>query len=577
MSQTRIEKLTQMGLVGFAVITFSLLLYRITLHADVADEIMNLSISYRIVLGDIPFYHIQEVYQTGAIFTVPFVWLFVKLTGGTTGIILYSRVVYIVVLIICAVLMYRLIRHYMRKKLAFLLSYVIVFFELYSLFYLWYDTEAVIFCLLGDLAIVKAVEQCNMDRKSFLYLVSAGVLHSCMAAVHVALIPMAVGTGIFLFAFVYLHCGKKIGDAVKCVGAYAAFPVIIVVLAGIVLLFTGNLENVWAYLLDMLNSRNVIDHNLLDTILAVKDSYMVVNTYLVNITKFLLVLYVVTWIVPKVFPFFAFAIVILPICNQYLLQEGSVRGVPNYLSYFALWAPLLYLQIRRKEKIDRCLWYIFWLPFPISAVFIPFFVVSGNGIFIKAWQMCLPAALVGLYYIIRIWKEKAGEESLKISGFLLAIVSLTLLLNSYKYVFLNEPLIEKEDIRLTEGIYAGIKVNESMECMPELERMVQKYTKDCETILVSSEIRCIYLMSDLKPLTRTTEMATNFDGMLQRWQLNLEYFKKFNMLPDIMFLEAYDLEDEEIWKLLNENYRFINVETIGNHTIYIYKEKQGTE
>ena len=114
---------------GFVILTFTLLLYRITLHADVDDEIMNLSIAYRMTKGDIPFYHIQESYQLGAIFLAPFLWFYVKLTGGTTGIVLYSRLIYIAVLAICAILTYRSLQHYLKKGLAFFISYVIVFFE----------------------------------------------------------------------------------------------------------------------------------------------------------------------------------------------------------------------------------------------------------------------------------------------------------------------------------------------------------------------------------------------------------------------------------------------------------------
>lgn len=568
------KKIAKAGQWGFVILTFALLLYRITLHADVNDEIMNLSISYRIILGDIPFYHVQEVYQIGAIFMVPFVWLFVKLTGGTTGIVLYSRVLYILVLVGCAVLMYRLLRNYMRKDLAFFLSYVIVFFELFSLYYLWYDSMAVIFCLLGNLAIVKAVDLCKGGTKRYLFLMLAGMLHFCMAAVHVGLIPMALGTALFLFMLVCLHYRRNWKRAVKCVGAYAFFPIVILLLALLIILVTGNLENVIVYLQNMLGSRGSQMQSISDILREVIDSYMVTNSYLINLTKGLLVVYVLTLIFPKLYPVLMFGIIIFPIYNQYRLPETSVRGLPNYLSYLALWAPLLFLLLRKKEKLDWCLWYIFWLPFPLSAVFTPLFSLTSVYGPIKAWQMCLPAGLAALYYMIRLWKEKVGENSIVICKLLTAVVCLTLLWTGYRFVFLNQPLIEKDDVRLTEGIYAGIKVNESMECMPEMQKMVQKYVDGAETILASSEIRCIYLMSDLRPFTRTTEMATNSDGTMRRWWRQLDYFWKIGNIPDLMFLEWYDLEDEGIYGILDVYYEPACVEYIGEHTIYVYKRAE---
>lgn len=556
---------------GFVLVTFALLLYRITLHADVNDEIMNLSIAYRMTMGDIPFYHIQESYQLGAIFLVPFVWLFVKLTGGTTGIVLYSRVVYIMVLAVCAILTYRLLRNYLEKGTAFFISYVIVFFELYSMFYLWYDTEALIFFLLGALSIVNALEQSKSNRQKYVRFALAGICHSCMAVAHVSAIPVALGVAVLIAVLVYLHYGKRVPETVKCVCAYAAFPLSVVLLAVIVLVITGNLGTIIAFLGNIIQSRLQIEFNLLEIILNVKDTYMTINAYLVEVTKVLLVVYVLTWIFPKLFPVLAFGMIVLPIYNQQLLPETSVRGLPNYIAYLALWAPLLYLFIKKKDKFDRCLFYIFVVPIFISAVFIPLFSMTSSYGPIKAWQMFLPGMLATLYYIAKIWKERVNAQKTGYCKFFYMIVSLTLLYNAYSFVYLCYPLIEKDNVRLTEGIYAGIKVNESMECMEEMQKMVEQYTDGCETILASSEIRCIYLMTDLKPFTVTTEMATVADGEIRSWYWQMEYFKKFNALPDIMFLQSYDLMDENFAEIKEAKYEFVKRELIGEHEIIIYK------
>lgn len=557
---------------GFVLLTFTLLIYRITLHADVYDEIMNLSISYRITLGDIPFYNIQEAYQIGAIFTAPFVWLFVKLTGGTTGIILYSRVIYILTLVGCAILIYRLMKHYLKKEIAFFLSYIIVFFELFSLFYLWYDSEAVVFCLLGNLFIARGLEQSRNTKQMYAFLMLAGVLHSFMAAAHVALIPMAIGTAVCIMILEYRCYAKKGIAAMKCVLAYTAFPLFVIMAALFLILFTGKMTMVTEYLEQILASRGVGEFHLFATIRSVIESYLSVNPYFLKITGVLLILYILAWIFPKTFPLFAFAMVVLPIYNQYLLPETSVRGLPNYLSFLAVWVPFLYAMIRKKQSFDRCLLFIFWVPPILSAVFIPLFSMTSSYGPIKAWQMCLPGALTALYYLAVVWKERAGMESIGICKALYMVVSLVLLLNAYKFVYLNQPFIESENKRITEGIYWGIKVNPKMECMVDIQRMVEAYSEGCETILASSGIRAIYLMTDLKPFTGTTEYATFFDGDIQRWSRQREYFERFGGLPDIMFLEYYDLQDEFFEDILYVKYELLNVETIGTHEIYVYKK-----
>ena len=559
----------------FVLITFTLLLYRITFHADNMDEIMNLNIAYRIVLGDIPFYHIQETYQFGALFMVPFLWLFVKLTGGTTGIILYSRVVYIAVLVICAIVTYRLLRGYMDKCNAFFLSYSVCFFELLSLFYLWYDSEAVVFCLLGNLSAIAALEKQKSIKQKYMYLVLAGGFHFCMVIAHAALAPMAVGIAIVISVAVYFYYERNLFASIKCSFFYALIPLVIIVLGIAVVCLFGKMEMVLGYVAGLLSSRGVGTIDIFSIIESVYTCYISVNGYFVKITAVLVVAYLLGCIVPKTFWIFAFGVIILPIYNQYLLPETSVRGLPNYLSYIALWAPFLYLLIREKQKVDHGMFYIMWLPSLISVLFIPMFSMTGTYGPVKAWQMCLPGALTSLFFMHRIWKERVGENTLVICQTLYMIVSLTLLLNAYKYVYLNEPLISVTgNVRLSDGIYSGIKVNSKMECMVDVQKMVEEYSEGCSTIMASSEIRQIYLMTDLRPLTRTTEMVTYFDGEVGRWDLQLEYFERFNQIPDVLFLEVYDLQDPNIESFLNRNYKLINKENIGMHKIYVYKKKE---
>lgn len=557
---------------GFVIITFALLLYRITLHADVDDEIMNLNIAYRMSKGDIPFYNIMESYQMGAIFLAPFVWFYVKITGGTTGIVLSSRFLYIIVLTICAILTYHLLQHYLKKDIAFFISYIIIFFELFGLFYLWYDSEAIIFLLLGDLAIIYALELSKSNRKRYFFLMLAGIAHSCMALAHISTAPMAIGIAIILAGITYAQYEKKVIGTVKNVLAYASFPLVMLVILILLLLITGNMQTMVAFLADLIGGRQQRELNIIKIIIEVKDTFMVHNIYLVQVTKLLLIIYALAWIFPKTFPVLALGMIALPIYNQMLLPQTSIKGVPNYIAYLALWSPLLYLLIKRKEKIDRCMMYILTLPIFISAIFIPVFSISGDTGPIKAWQMFLPGMITTLYFIARIWQERFGNKTLDYCKFFCALATLSLLYNVYSFNFKGAPMIDGNDTRLTEGIYAGIKVKPEIECMVDIQRMVEEYSEGCETILASKEIRPIYLMTDLKPFTATTEYATVSDGEKQRWYRQMDYFKKFNALPDIMFLEYYDLQDESFEETLDTNFELLSIETIDTHEIYVYKK-----
>lgn len=553
---------------GFVVATFFLLLYRITLHADTYDEITNLNISYRIAMGDIPFYHCWEAYQGGDIFLAPFIWLFVKATGGTTGIILFSRVLYIMILIVCAGLFNGLFKQYMNAENAFFLSYIIVFFEIYSLFYLWYDTVAIIFFFLGDLAIIYAVEN---PKKRALFLILGGICHCCMVISYFVFIPMALVIAICIAFLVYNFYNRRIGVAFKALCLYAVGAFIVTIVFLFYLEFNAGIEKVSEVLIMILSDRSVKEGSFFGIVFDVFKAFILANPYLSILSFGVLFAYFKVRKEQKYFWILAFGIVILPILNRLFLAETSVRGAASYLAYIGYWCPLLYLVIQRKINFDRCLLLICWLPFIVSMFLIPT-VSNYSGVGpIKAWQMCLPAALSSLYYIGKIWMEIYGENSFLPYGVLYGLVVISLLVNAYSFNFLNQPLIGSGDNRIKDGIYWGIKVKPEMECMVELETMVQEYTKGCETILASGEIKSIYLMTELKPVARMTEVAAVFDGEIYSWDNQIQYFEYFSTLPDIMFLEAYDLMDRKIINILDGKYRFVAEENIGQHNIYIYK------
>ena len=73
------------------------LVQRFRYATDLTDETFSIAMPYRFALGDKPFVDEIAIQQTAGIVLFPFVWLFVKLTGGGTGIVLYVRLVHLFV------------------------------------------------------------------------------------------------------------------------------------------------------------------------------------------------------------------------------------------------------------------------------------------------------------------------------------------------------------------------------------------------------------------------------------------------------------------------------------------------
>lgn len=84
------------------VFALGALVHRLRFSADLSDEAFSIALPYRFALGDRPFIDEVSTAQTAGLLLLPFVWLFVKLTGGSAGIVLFVRFVHLFIKAIAA-------------------------------------------------------------------------------------------------------------------------------------------------------------------------------------------------------------------------------------------------------------------------------------------------------------------------------------------------------------------------------------------------------------------------------------------------------------------------------------------
>ena len=84
------------------------------------DEQYALSISWRLVKGDALFYTMWEPHQLSALPAAVLLWLFYTVTGGTTGVLLFVRVVMVLAKAGLSVWFYRTMRSKLSAQTAFL-------------------------------------------------------------------------------------------------------------------------------------------------------------------------------------------------------------------------------------------------------------------------------------------------------------------------------------------------------------------------------------------------------------------------------------------------------------------------
>lgn len=618
-------------LIVFAAITALLMVYRVTFSADIYDEIINLNISYRIAMGDVPYYQCWEAFQGGDIFMAPFLWLYIHITGSTAGVVLYSRFIYLLALLALVCVAYNLLKRYLQRKEAFLVSFVIFFWELFCLFYLWYDTVSVLLLLLGDLLIAYALTTENGRRKKAFFL-AAGFVHCAMVLSYPAYLPLALGFAVILFVVDCAILKMSAKNAFIDVVFYGlgAFLFILPLLAW--LFSRVDVKHFLETLQIILGTRGPNDVTMLFVIKALLKGYLVTNklffpgtillslfyfgalknkksvaifllglyilplsqpyfftyevwsmlptplTYLLLVIPVVLLLGIVCYRVPTNDEWckaFLIGLFVLPVLN-YFCVDADRRCYPNYLSYLALWCPFVFCLCKNKSVFGKILLSFFWLPSMITTILIPttsvWDVTYGP---LKAWEALLPGALATIYFVVQVWNERFGtQRGPKGSLVLICICICTLLLNTYSYVYLNFPSLAFNKVLIKDGIYSGIKVTENMAARVDgLQEFVDENTQGCETILAGGYLRYFYMTSGLRPCAPSVEGPVGYtsDGE-PIWDITLKYFDYFDVRPDIMFLEPTEVGGEGE-KMIHQYYQLVDKTHMGEFDINVYKKK----
>jgi len=553
----------------FVLMSIILLFYRISIHADIYDEIINLSISYRVALGDIPFYNGWEAFQSGDIFMAPFLWLYIKIFNTTSGMILYSRLIYIGVFSILAIGFYRFFKLHLSQKAAFFLSYIIVFFEIYSLFYLWYDTVSIFFLCFGVLALLNSFEE-GAKWKQIFMTISAGFLHCFMAFSYPAYIILAVIIAVIVFYTSFQGGGFK--SALYKIMLYGGGALIFVSILIIYFQIYVGIEKIFETLSIITSSRSTNVFSILNILCDIFVSYVKVNKYLIPVTIILFIAYFASLRNPGKIKWFIWGLIILPGFNQFFIEKSTVMGLANYLSYLMIWCPFLYYMICNKKEIHKRIFAFLYYPSIASVICITLTTVYADIGPVKCWQASLPGALAALYFVVDLL-SKPKQNISKSLILLLHLITAILLFNSYSYIYLNQPYITWENKRMTDGLYWGIKVNDYIEDIIHLQNIVIATSDNCETVLASSELRPVYMMTQMRPYVWSVEAPAYYMDGIFHWDYSITYFEYFDTYPDIMYLCDYEIADNvDILNILEDKYQLIDKAYIMEKNIFIYKK-----
>lgn len=538
-------------LILIVIYVIGMMVFRIHLYADINDEIVNLAIAYRMARGQTPVVDMWEAFQGSGVYLSVFLRMFLAFTSSTEGIVLFSRYVYLGNLILLAWIAYDVIA-IIDRKTAILMSAIILCFNLYSLYYLWYDSEAVIFMSIALLLILKYW----MTGKSYnLYI--AGFFMGLMALAYPQFLVIAVVVVVYSGTLL----GKKNGTNIFREGKWQVFGgfsvfILVMVYIGIKSRFVGFFTG----LEEMLFSRTG-GGGKKTQIMDIFYSFYNINKVGVILSIVVILLYLYCRRHRKAVPYLCYSVIMVAVINQVLLKE-NYHNLQNIFAFLGLYAPIICSLLDDKQMRKGLS--ILWGSSYLSVFIIAFSSVPSNDGPIKSWQAFLPAAIAMFMAIaILLNYEFASKETFRGINEILMIGIVILLINSNFTNYYLKSDLENNVCKIETGIYKGIYVSKGMRVWEDIEKYIKQKNGVEETIMAGVRLTPIYLMPQNKAVSPTVT-TINMDRIERYIRLKGEY-------PSHLFVEPFELKDERFKNFIDNNYVFEDEQSFDQFSILHYK------
>lgn len=178
------------------IVSVLFLLQRFRYGIDFTDETFSIAMPYRYVLGDRPFVDEISIQQTAGVLLFPFVWLWVKVTGGSTGLVLFVRLLHFLVFKGAAAIGTWLAarRLLATKAAAIAAAFVPLAYVPHSIPNVGYNVIAMAFLVAGAGLLVAGINEPS-DRKARSLFFAGGVTLSLMSFAYPPMAVAAIAAG----------------------------------------------------------------------------------------------------------------------------------------------------------------------------------------------------------------------------------------------------------------------------------------------------------------------------------------------------------------------------------------------
>ena len=539
----------------FNAVLVVLAIFRAILCITVTDEVFNLGQSFRTIQGNVFLVENWDYFQTGDSFLTPFLYVFYKITGSTEGIVLFSRIVFIVLQVLLSVFLYKILSRFFERISALFAVMIYSTAVSFLLFYMWYDNWEIFFRLIGLFLVFYAVADEKTDaKKTYISVFIAGIVHACMVFAY----PTMAAVYIYILVLLFAYKRKQSTRAntfralAYILGAALVFAIFVVyvLMNGVSNLFIFN--NVMSEA--GLSSTGREGFFSLASMIEKTKALIVENVifYMFGMVFFavgILILYVFRKNKHRILMFcsvmFVGCIVLL------LMTVFRVDSLNTLMTYLSLYTIPLYLLVRKesdKTRHFKDLIMFLWISSYIAGVVYSMTALDGAIKFSAGARTGAIVTVLLLFEVMKKIEVKTGSKTL--SGILATVLVVMNVFAVYSFSFDGQKPLECKAM-IKSGIYKGIID------APDNAKRYEVVEKDLAEVITGGDktIACgpfameFYLMSDLIP-----NAANLWDP--NNTELTFQYYKTYYGEPDIIVLHdsADDVTSPEFLEFVDRNY-----------------------
>ena len=468
------------------------MLRRLPLSIDFTDESFSTALAYRFALGDRPFIDEINSAQTAALILTPFVWAFIKLTHSTAGILLFTRLLFVVFRLALAATVFATLKRYASWPLALVTSLVCLVFVPGSIPNIGYNVLGSGFLAMGAFVAVRRFGGAR-DRSALFW---AGV---CNGLATLAYPPLLVPAAIL--GIVVLLLSKK--EVLREFGEFVAGGAVVVASVA-PLLFMAGARNLRVMVEFGTTLAPKAPSKLFDLVLAIW-AHSPVSVWVLPALGVVIAAL-------KIRPAWALWVLPLFVSALALAFPAGMLSQFSVVIYAGLFAPL-FLVVLWDQPFCRALFFVVWVPSAIAGLVTAY--TSSNGE-INAAIGLFPGSILFVVYealaVERLARE-AGTEGVvdaRVSPLMQlgpAILIFSMLAR-YSFSVYRDGAVQELTVAVTSGPFRGLYTTPEHAAMSaEVESIFQKYARPDAKVLAYWDFPAAYLFTKMRPAGNTVWMT----------------------------------------------------------------------